>query len=121
VAVTGNGTLLRKVPSPGIAGAGGSPPGESVSNGAATTQLGGTMKTLRRRFLREMVKRPTPREQALSDGMRQIPRPSRRARSRMLPETERGLLPRPGRTGEKSPVRIPFREGVALLDLSKLR
>ncbi len=28
----------------------------------------------------------------------------------MLPETERGLLPRPGRTGEKSPVRYPLQD-----------
>ncbi len=35
------------------------------------------------------------------------PRPSRRARSRMLPETERGLLPRPGRSGGRPPGRYP--------------
>lgn len=44
-----------------------------------------------------------------------FPRPSRRARSRMLPETERGLLPRPGRRVRKLAGRRPgncgFRAG----------
>ena len=37
----------------------------------------------------------------------EFPRPSRRARSRMLPETERGLLPRPGRLVRKLGGRRP--------------
>lgn len=99
----GNNRPLRKVPSPEATGVGGNPPGESASHGAETTQSEGTVKALRRRLPRDMVKRPTPREQALGDGMKKASRPSRKARSRMLPETERGLLPRPGRPGEKSP------------------
>jgi hypothetical protein len=65
----GNGRPLRKVPAPGNAGSGGSPAGESLSSGAETTQSGGTVMALRRRIHRDMVKRPTPREQALTDGM----------------------------------------------------
>jgi hypothetical protein len=65
----GNGRPLRKVPSPGNTGSGGSPTGESLSSGAETTQPGGTMKATRRRIHRDMVKRPTPREQALTGGM----------------------------------------------------
>ena len=65
----GNGRPLRKVPAPGNAGSGGSPTGESPSSGAETTQPGGTGMTSRRRVHRDMVKRPTPREQALTDGM----------------------------------------------------
>lgn len=42
-----------------------------------------------------------------SDGRKKASRPSRKARSRMLPETERGLLPRPGRPGEQSPGCLP--------------
>ena len=99
VVASGNGAPLRKVPTPEATGAGGSPPGESLSNGAATTQPDGTVKAMRRRFRRDLVKRPSPREQALSDGRRLVPRPSRRARSRMLPEPEWGLLLRPGPAG----------------------
>jgi len=40
-----------------------------------------------------------------------FPRPSRRARSRMLPETERGLLPRPGRHVSKMTCRRPGNHG----------
>ena len=69
----GNGRPLRKVPSPGIVGAGGSPPGESPSNGAETTQPVGTVKMPHRRLRRDMVKRPTPLEQALVDGMKRFP------------------------------------------------
>jgi len=65
----GNGRPLRKVPAPGNTGSGGSPTGESPSSGAETTQPGGTVKALRRRVHRDMLKRPTPREQALTDGM----------------------------------------------------
>ncbi len=65
--------LLRKVPAPGATGAGGNPPGESPSNGAETTQPRGTVKASRRRIPEDMVKRPTPREQALSDGLRKAP------------------------------------------------
>lgn len=99
----GNNRPLRKVPTPEAMGVGGNPPGESASHGAETTQSGGTLKAVRRRIPREMVKRPTPQEQALGDGRKTASRPSRKARSRMLPETEWGLLPRPGRPGEKSP------------------
>ncbi len=67
--VPDEGTLLRKVPTPGATGAGGNPPGESPSNGAATTQSGGTVKAPRWRIPRDLVKRPSPREQALTDGM----------------------------------------------------
>ncbi len=66
----GNGALLRKVPTSGNTGSGGSPTGESPSSGADTTQSGGTVKVVHRRIRREMVKRPTPRKQALTDGMR---------------------------------------------------
>jgi hypothetical protein len=69
----GNGRPLRKVPTPGTAGSGGSPTGESPSSGAETTQPEGTVKVLDRRLLRDMVKRPTPREQALTGGMRRFP------------------------------------------------
>jgi hypothetical protein len=69
----GNHPRLRKVRTPGTVGAGASPPGESPSDGAETTQPGGTGKAPRRRFPREMVKRPTPLEQALSDGRRRSP------------------------------------------------
>lgn len=65
----GDGRPLRKVPAPGNAGSGGSPTGESLSSGAETTQLDGTVMATRRRIHRDMVKRPTPREQALTDGM----------------------------------------------------
>jgi len=68
----GNGRPLRKVPSPGNTGSGGNPTGESLSSGAETTQSGGTVKALRRRIHRDMVKRPTPREQALTDGMKRF-------------------------------------------------
>jgi hypothetical protein len=97
-------TSLRKVPTPGVTGAGGNPPGESPSHGAETTQPDGTVKAQGRRIRPDLVKRPTSREQALSDGMTTTPRPLRRARSRMLPRTEWGLLARPGPTGERSPV-----------------
>jgi hypothetical protein len=103
----GNNRPLRKVPSPEAMGVGGNPPGESASHGAETTQSKGTVKAMRWRFPWEMVKRPTPQEQALGDGVKEASRPSRKARSRMLPETERGLLPRPGRPGEKSPGCLP--------------
>jgi hypothetical protein len=73
VEVAYNGTLLRKVPAPGTTGAGGSPPGESPSNGAETTQSEGTVKASRRRIPRNMMKRPSPREQALTDGVRKVP------------------------------------------------
>jgi phospholipase C len=69
----GNGRSLRKVPTPGNAGSGGSPTGESPSSGAETTQPDGTVKVTHRRFHRDMVKRPTPREQALTDGKRSFP------------------------------------------------
>jgi len=65
----GNGRPLRKVPAPGNAGSGGSPTGESPSSGAETTQPGGTVMAPRRRIHRDMLKRPTSREQALTDGM----------------------------------------------------
>jgi hypothetical protein len=68
----GNGRPLRKVPAPGNTGSGGSPTGESLSSGAETTQLDGTVMTPRRRIHRDMVKRPTPREQALTDGMKRF-------------------------------------------------
>jgi len=68
----GDGRPLRKVPSPGNTGSGGSPTGESLSSGAETTQPDGTVKTLCRRVRRDMVKRPTPREQALTDGMKRF-------------------------------------------------
>ena len=68
----GNGRPLRKVPAPGNTGSGGNPTGESLSSGAETTQSGGTVKALRRRIHRDMVKRPTPREQALTDGMKRF-------------------------------------------------
>jgi hypothetical protein len=71
--VAEHGTLLRKVPTPGATGAGRSPPGESPSNGAETTQPEGTVMAVRRRIPRDLVKRPTPREQALTDGMRKAP------------------------------------------------
>ena len=103
----GNNRPLRKVPSPEAVGTGGNPSGESASHGAETTQSEGTVKALRRRIPRDMVKRPTPQEQALGDGRKKASRPSRKARSRMLPETERGLLPRPGRPGEQSPGCLP--------------
>ena len=44
MANAGDGLPLRKVPSPGTAGVGGSPPGGSLSNGAETTQSEGTVK-----------------------------------------------------------------------------
>lgn len=69
----GNGRTLRKVPSPGIKGPDGSPAGESPSHGAETTQPDGTVMVLHRRFRRDMMKRPPPLEQALSDGMRRFP------------------------------------------------
>jgi|GEM_PF-1473776 len=69
----GNGRPLRKVPTPGNTGSGGSPTGESLSSGAETTQPDGTVKVVHRRLHRDMVKRPTPREQALTDGMRSFP------------------------------------------------
>jgi hypothetical protein len=69
----GNGRPLRKVPSPGSTGSGGSPTGESPSYGAETTQPGGTVKGPPWRLRRDMLKRPTPREQALSDGRRRFP------------------------------------------------
>ena len=69
----GNGRSLRKVPSPGNTGSGGSPTGESLSSGAETTQSGGTVMVVHRRFRRDMMKRPPPREQALTDGMRSFP------------------------------------------------
>ena len=69
----GDGRPLRKVPSPGDAGSGGSPTGESPSSGAETTQSGGTVTGSPPRLRRNMVKRPTPREQALSDGVRCLP------------------------------------------------
>ncbi len=69
----GNGAPLRKVPTSGNTGSGGSPTGESPSSGAATTQSGGTVKVPHWRIRRDMVKRPTPRKQALTDGMRSSP------------------------------------------------
>ena len=110
--VSGNGTPLRKVPTPKTTGAGGSPPGESPSSGAETTQPDGTVKAPRRRFRRDLVKRPSPREQALSDGMRPVVRPSRRARSRMLPEPEWGLLLRPGPADVKVGRLVPLLDGI---------
>jgi len=68
----GNGRPLRKVPTPGHTGSGGSPTGESLSSGAETTQSDGTVMAMRRRIHRNMVKRPTPREQALTDGMKRF-------------------------------------------------
>ncbi len=69
----GDGASLRKVPTSGNTGSGGSPTGESPSSGAATTQSGGTVKVSHRRIRRDMVKRPSPRKQALTDGMRSSP------------------------------------------------
>ena len=69
----GNGRPLRKVPSPGNTGSGRSPTGESPSSGAETTQPDGTVKVVHRRFRRDMMKRPPPREQALTDGVRSFP------------------------------------------------
>lgn len=69
----GNGRPLRKVPSPGDTGLGGSPTGGSPSHGAETTQPDGTVKVSHRRFRREMMKRPPPREQALIGGVRSLP------------------------------------------------
>jgi hypothetical protein len=69
-AMTGDSTPLRKVPAPRTTGADGSPPGESPSSGAETTQPAGARMASRRRTRRDMMKRPSPREQALSDGMR---------------------------------------------------
>ena len=69
----GNGRPLRKVPSPEHTGSGGSPTGESPSHGAETTQPDGTVKGSPRRIRRELLKRPSPREQALIDGMRRGP------------------------------------------------
>jgi len=66
----GDGRSLRKVPSPGNTGSGGSPTGESPSSGADTTQPGGTVMGPPRRLRRDMMKRPPPREQAPSDGVR---------------------------------------------------
>ena len=103
----GNNRPLRKVPTPEAMGVGGNPPGESASYGAETTQPEGTVKASRRRILQDMVKRPTPQEQALGDGRKEASRPSRKARSRMLPETEWGLLPRPGRHVSKMTCRRP--------------
>lgn len=68
VEMTGDRVPLRKVPTPEVTGAGLSPPGESPSSGAETTQPGGTRKASRRRIPLDMVKRPTSREQALRDG-----------------------------------------------------
>jgi len=68
----GDGRPLRKVPAPGNTGSGGSPTGESLSSGAETTQPDGTVMAPRRRIRRDMVKRPTPREQALMDGMKRF-------------------------------------------------
>ena len=65
----GDGRPLRKVPTSGNTGSGGSPTGESPSSGAATTQSGGTVRVSHRRFRRDLVKRPSPRKQALTDGM----------------------------------------------------
>ena len=107
VDVAGDSALLRKVPTPGVTGAGGSPPGESPSSGAETTQSRSTVMASRRRFCGNMVKRPTSREQAPMDGVKATPRPSRGARSRMLPETEWGLLPPPGRLVSKMAGRRP--------------
>lgn len=69
----GNGRPLRKVPTSGNTGSGGNPTGESPSSGAATTQPGGTVKVMHRRFHRDMVKRPPPRKQALTGGVRCSP------------------------------------------------
>ncbi len=69
----GNGRPLRKVPSPGDMGSGGSPTGGSPSYGAETTQPDGTVKVLHRRFRRDLVKRPPPQEQALIGGVRSLP------------------------------------------------
>ena len=66
----GNGRSLRKVPSPGNTGSSGSPTGESPSSGADTTQPGGTVMRPPRRLRRDLMKRPPPREQAPSDGVR---------------------------------------------------
>ncbi len=73
MARAGNGRSLRKVPSLGSTGPGGSPAGESPSSGADTTQPGGTVKGPPRRLRRDMMKRPTPREQAPTGGMRRFP------------------------------------------------
>ena len=69
----GNGRPLRKVPTPGDTGSGGSPTGGSPSYGAETTQPDGTVMVLHRRFRRDMMKRPPPREQALVGGVRSLP------------------------------------------------
>jgi len=69
----GNDRLLRKVPTSGNTGSGGNPTGESPSSGAATTQPGGTVMMPHRRFHRDMMKRPSPRKQALTGGMRRSP------------------------------------------------
>ena len=81
-----NDRPLRKVPSPGNTGSGGSPTGESPSSGAETTQLGGTVK-------RDALETPSGTgETADFPGAsperreEEFPRPSRRARSRMLSE-----------------------------------
>ena len=70
---TGNGRLLRKVPTSGTTGSGGSPTGESPSNGAETPQSGGTVKGPPWRLHRNLLKRPPPRKQALKDGRRRFP------------------------------------------------
>ena len=69
----GDGRPLRKVPTSGNTGSGGNPTGESPSSGAATTQSEGTVMVPHRRFPRDMVKRPPPRKQALSGGVRRSP------------------------------------------------
>ena len=69
----GNGRPLRKVPTSGNTGSGGSPTGESPSHGADTTQPGGTVKVLHRRIRRDVMKRPSPRKQALTDGRKRSP------------------------------------------------
>jgi hypothetical protein len=73
VDLAGNGRPLRKVPTPGDTGSGGNPTGESPSDGAETTQLGGTVMVTHRRFRRDMLKRPPPWEQALTGGLRSLP------------------------------------------------
>ncbi len=69
----GNDEPLRKVPASGDTGSGGSPTGESPSSGAETTQPGGTVRGPPRRLRRDLVKRPTPRKQALRDGRKGLP------------------------------------------------
>src|SRR5580658_4972203 len=69
----GNGRPLRKVPTSGNTGSGGNPTGESPSSGAATTQPGGTVMVVHRRFHRDMVSRPLPRKRGLTGGMRCSP------------------------------------------------